>query len=199
MIGDVKDFLEFSECNVDWQHRREMQAIAHRNDLDEFSPEYRSHLEQNADHRFKTSLPLRIRYGALLAFTTSVEWVVGYLNQSSVLHVPNDRDGANLTVKILRQFATRAAVESGGVIEDYEAISQIRNCIAHSAGIVATYRFKDDLPAAVSRIAGITLGNWHFVGEHICIERGALEPYIDRTAALIVTLHSAMREQGHLI
>lgn len=198
MIGDVKDFLEFSEINIDWQHRRELQAIAHRKDFDEFSHEYRDHLEQNADHRFKVSLPLRVRYGALLAFTTSVEWAVGYLNQASLSPVLDDRDGTNLTVKALRQFTTRVAVDSGSVIENYEALVQIRNCIAHSAGVVETYRFKDALPVAVAKISGITVGNWHFFGDQICIERGALEPHIDQTAKLVITLHTAMREQGLL-
>lgn len=195
MIGDVKDFLEFSESNIDWQHRRELQAIAHRKDFDEFPPEYRDHLEQNADHRFKVSLPLRVRYGALLAFTTSVEWAVGYLNRTSRSPVPDYRDGTNLTVKVLRQFSSQAAVDPGSVIENYEALVQIRNCIAHSAGVVATYRFKDDLPPAISRISGISIGNWHFFGDQVCVDRGALEPHIDQTAKLVVTLHTAMRER----
>lgn len=73
MIGDVKDFLEFSESNIDWQYRHELQAIANGKDYDDFPPDYRHHLEQNAEHRFKVSLPLRVRYGAVLAFTTSVD------------------------------------------------------------------------------------------------------------------------------
>lgn len=197
MIGDVKDFLEFSESNIDWQYRRELQAIANRNDLDDFPPGYRDHLEQNAEHRFKISLPLRVRYGAILAFTTSVEWAVSYLKKCAVTPVSDVR-GTNRTVKTLRDFSTRACVDAEAVIDDYEALVQIRNCIAHSAGIVDAYRFKNDLPAAASRIDGITLANWHFFGDQICIERGALEPHIDRAAELVVTLHSAMREQGLL-
>lgn len=198
MIGDVRDFLEFSESNIDWQHHRELQAIAHRKDSDALPPEYQYQLEQSADHRFKVSLPLRIRYAALLAFTTSVEWAVGYLNRASLSPVSDDRNGTNLTVKILRQFTSRAAVKSDRVIENYEALVKIRNCITHSAGVVDTYRFKDVLPEAVSQISGITIGNWHFFGDQICIERGALEPHIDQTAKLVVSLHTAMREQGQL-
>src|SRR5450830_767121 len=84
MIGDVKDYLEFSESNIDLQYRRELQVIESSKDLDDFQPGYRDHLEQNVEHRFKVSLPLRVRYGALLAFTTSVEWAVHYLNQNAV-------------------------------------------------------------------------------------------------------------------
>lgn len=195
MIGDVKDFLEFSESNIDWQYRRELQAIAHCKDFDDFPPGYRHHLEQNAEHRFKVSLPLRVRYGAVLAFTTSVEWAIGYLNKCAISPLP---DGPNLTVKILREFSTQASVDAGAVIDDYEALVHIRNCIVHSAGIVETYRHKHDLPAAISRIDGITLANWHFFGDQVCIERGALEPHIDRAAELVVTLHSALRERGLL-
>lgn len=198
MIGDVKDFLEFSESNIDWQHRRELQAITHRKDLGDYPHGYREHLEENANHRFKVSLPLRIRYGALLAFTTSVEWAVGYLDRCAVTPVLDNRDGTNLTVKVVREFCARTSVDPGGVIEDYEAMVQIRNCIAHSAGIVATYRHKDDLPKAVSRISGVTLGNWNFFGDQVCIERGALEPYIDKTSSLVVALHAAMHEKGLL-
>lgn len=198
MIGDVKDFLEFSESNIEWQYRRELQAIASRKDLDDFPPGYRDHLEQNAEHRFKVSLPLRVRYGTLLAFTTSVEWAVGYLNKCAASPVTDDRDGTNLTVKTLREFATRAAIDASAVIDDYEALVQIRNCIVHAAGITESYRFKDTLPSAVARISGIALANWHFFGDQVCIEKGALEPHIDRAAELVVSLHSALREKGYL-
>lgn len=198
MIGDVKDLLEFSESNIDWQYRRELQAIAHREDVCDFPLGYRDHLEQNAEHRFKVSLPLRVRYGALLAFTTSVEWAVGLLNKYAVSPVPDFRDGANLTVKILREFAALACVDGAAVIDDFEALVQVRNCVVHSAGLVETYRHKHDLPAAVSRLDGITLANWHFFGDQVCIERGALEPHMDRAARLVVDLHSAMRKGGLL-
>lgn len=198
MIGDVQDFLEFSESNIDWHYRRELQAIAHRKDFDDFPPGHRHHLEQNAEHRFKVSLPLRVRYGAVLAFTTSVEWAIGYLNKYAVSPVSDLRDGTNLTVKILQDFSAKASVDAEQVIDDYKALVQIRNCIVHSAGIVETCRFKNDLPAAVSQIGGITLANWHFFGDQVCIERGALEPHIDRAAELVVTLNSALRERGFL-
>ncbi|MBI3527999.1 MAG: hypothetical protein HY067_08510 [Betaproteobacteria bacterium] len=199
MIGDVKDFLEFSESNIDWQHHREFQAIARRKDFDDFPPGYRNHLEQNADHRFKVSLPLRVRYGALLAFTTSVEWAVAYLNRSAFNPVPDKKDGTNHVVRVLREFTARVSVDPQGVIDDYEALVQIRNCVVHSAGVVATYQFKRELPNAIARINGISLGNWHFFGDQICIERGVLERYIDKTASLVVDLHTKMRERGLLI
>lgn len=92
MIGDVKDFLEFSESNIDSQRQCELQAIAHRKDWDQFPSDYREHLEENVNHRFRVSLPLRIRYGAVLAFITSVEWSVKFLNESALFPVPEKRN-----------------------------------------------------------------------------------------------------------
>ena len=84
MIGDVQDYLDFSENNIEWQYRSELQSIRRRAEAGDFegTPHgYREHLETNAEHRFKVSLPLRIRYGALLALATAVEWSVTYLAQ----------------------------------------------------------------------------------------------------------------------
>ena len=195
MIGDVKDFLEFSESNIDRRYQRELQTISHRRDLDDFPQGYREHLEQCAEHRFKVSLPLRVRYGAVLALTTSVEWSVNFLNEESLAPVPEKRDGTNHTVKVLRQLCARTKVPAQATIDDYVALVQVRNCIAHSAGLLATSLYKDDLLDAVARLRGFSLANWHFFGDQVCIERGALEPYIDELAKLVVDIHREMNEQ----
>ena len=198
MIGDVRDLLAFSESNIEWQYRRELQAMSHRRDIDDFPPGYRDHLEQGAEHRFTVSLPLRVRYGAVLALTTSVEWSVKFLNQRARGPVPEMRDGTNHTVRVLREFSERTSIPAQIAIDEYEALVKVRNCVVHSAGLVATYQFKDALPDAVSRLRGFSLANWHFFGDQVCIERGALEPYIDRMSKLVVDLHRAMNEQGLL-
>ena len=196
MIGDVKDFLEFSESNIDWQHRRELQAISHRKDLDDYPSGYREHLEENANHRFLVSLPLRVRYAAVLALTTSVEWSVKFLNMRAVAPVPEKRDGTNQTVRILRELVVRTQISTEAGIDDYEALINIRNCIVHSAGLVETYQFKETLPPTVARLHGFGLANWHFFGDQVCIERRALNQYIDEMGKLVVDLHQAMHKKG---
>lgn len=196
MVGDVKDFLEFSESNIDWQYRRELQAISHRKDLDTYPSGYREHLEENASHRFHVSLPLRVRYAAVLALTTSVEWSVKFLNMRALAPVPEKRDGTNQTVRVLRELSARTELAAQSAIDDYEALINVRNCIVHSAGLLETYQFKDTLPASVDRLRGISLANWHFFGDQVCIDRGALEQYIDQMGKLIVDLHRSMHEKG---
>lgn len=197
MISDVNDFLEFSEQNIDWQHRRELQSITLRTDLKD-DPDYCDSLEQSADHRFKVSLPLRVRYSALLSFVTSVEWSVTYLSQSAVTSIPAKKNGVNRTIEILRELSQRVALNSTEIIADYEALVKLRNCITHNGGILDGSKYKDDLPEAAARIKGITIERWHFFGDQICIARGALEDPIQSTAKLVLELHKQMREHGML-
>ena len=195
MIGDVKDFLEFSEQNIDWQHRRELQSIALMPNAKD-NAEYQHSLEQNADHRFQVSLPLRVRYSALLSFVTSVEWSVGYLNLSTREPFRPKRDKTNPTVQTLTELCSRAQVASAEEVADYEAMVRLRNCVVHAGGIVASYEFKEDLPAAAARIPGVTLESWHFFGPQVCIARNALDKPIERTARLVLELHTQLRERG---
>jgi hypothetical protein len=201
MIGDVEDFLDFSEINIEWQYRRELQSIR-RADLEGFPPEYRDgyreHLEANAEHRFKVTLPLRVRYGALLALTTSVEWSVQYLVKWLRQSISKKPEGHNCTVHALFELEKRTGIGKAGIVRDYKALVQIRNCIAHSAGIEKHDQHRRQLPAAVNRLAGFSLGNWHFFGQHICIEKRALNPYIDAMGELVVTLNKAAHEQNLL-
>lgn len=196
MIGDVKDFLTFSEENITWQHRRELQSIALRSDLKE-DPDYRDHLEQGADHRFLVSLPLRVRYSALLSFVTSVEWSVAYLNRSLKVPFLPKKDGVNETVKILQELSSLVSFSAHDVIADYEALVRLRNCVVHAGGIVDSYDYKQDIPASAARIQGITLESWHFFGPQVCIARDALDGPIERTAELVLSLHKKLRELGH--
>jgi hypothetical protein len=39
MIGDLEDFLDFSESNIEWQYRRELRSIHTRAEAGEFRAE----------------------------------------------------------------------------------------------------------------------------------------------------------------
>src|SRR5689334_8234085 len=59
MLGDVQDFLEFSEANIDWQYRSELQRIEReaklgflKDEYAEHEESYKRHLVQTAEHRF---------------------------------------------------------------------------------------------------------------------------------------------------
>lgn len=197
MIGDVEDFLNFSECNIDWQFHRELQHINHRAEAEGFPEDYKKHLETNAEHRFKVSLPLRVRYGAVIALNTSVEWTVGFLGDhlQSPLSKPKR---CNKTVHGLHELQRLTGAGAANTVLDYEALVRVRNCIVHSAGIEKRYEHRNELAKAVDRLAGFSLGNWHFLGRHVCIEKAALNPYVQQMADLIFAIHTAADQKGLL-
>jgi hypothetical protein len=84
-------------------------------------------------------------------------------------------------------------------VRDYEALVKVRNCIAHAAGIVKYDKYREGLPDAIKRLAGFSIDSWHFMGQHICIHRGALNRCFDSAGQLVVTIHRACYEQNLLI
>ncbi len=201
MIGDVQDYLDFSENNIERRYRTELQSIRHcveTGDLENFPYGYREYLETNAENRFKYSLPLRIRYGALLALTTAVEWSVAYLIQRVAKPVEKKPDRKNKTVYALEVLNERTGLKCDDSIRDFEALVRVRNCIAHSAGLEEDYEHRDQLPEAIQRLKGFSLANWHFFGNHVAIEKGALDRYIENMKHLVVDLYKAAHEKGLL-
>jgi hypothetical protein len=134
----------------------------------------------------------------VIGLTTSLEWSIHLLVQRFKVSLSKKPTGRNKTVHALFELQRRTGVESADLVLDYEALVHVRNCIAHSAGIEEHYKFRDELAAAVNRLIGITLDNWHFLGRHVCIERGALNPYVQKMGELIVALHRAAHEQDLL-
>jgi len=198
MIGDVQEYLDFSERTIESQYRTELQSIRRHAEGGDFPPEYREHLEINAEHRFKVSLPLRIRYGALLALTTAVEWSVEYLSLNAAKAVGKGGKTDNETVFRLKVLTKRAGLERGESISHFEALAHVRNCIAHNAGLKKGYKYAAELPDSISRLKGFSLAQGHFLGSHVVIERGALDTYIEDMKHLVVDLHKNADEQGLL-
>lgn len=198
MIGDVQDYLDFSENNIEWQYRSELQAIklrAEAGDFEGIPHGYRQHLETNAEYRFRVSLPLRIRYGALLALATAVEWSVTYLADNLVTPLETVPTGKNRTIHALEALNERTGLGCDGPIKDLEALVWVRNCVAHSAGLERDYKYRDKLPEAVERLSGFSLANWQFLGSHVAIEKGALDGYIQEMKHFVVDLHKVAHEK----
>jgi hypothetical protein len=134
----------------------------------------------------------------VVTLATSVEWSVGYLVKTLKEPIGAPPEQRNKTVHALFELSSRTSISRTSVIEDYEALVHVRNCIAHGAGIEEQYRFRDQLPAAIARLNGFSLGNLHLFGKHICIEKGALSPYIRDIGKLVVDLYRATHEAGLL-
>jgi len=198
MIGDILDYLRISEETIESQYHTERESIDRRAENGDFWDlpwGYREHLEENAEHRFKISLPLRIRYGALLALVTAVEWSVLNLSHASGKK-PKKPEGKNEAVHAVEVLAGRARLECNDLIRDFQALCDVRNCIAHSAGLDQNVRRQQRLRDAIARLEGFSLAEWHFLGSHVAIEKEALDKYIERMKSFVTDLHRAMDAQG---
>lgn len=107
MIGDVKDFLTVSESSIDALYRQERRALDERGDVGEEPPVFRAQLEESTEYRFKVSLPLRVRYGALISLVTSVEWASESLNESASVPVIPASQRSRRAVSILEGVSER--------------------------------------------------------------------------------------------
>lgn len=199
MIGEVQDYLDFAENNLEWQYRAELQSLSLRAEMEAFAgfPQgYREHLETNVEHRFKVSLPLRIRYGALLALTTTVEWSVAYLFQRLTRPVGKKPKGKNKTIYALEVINERVGLKRDAPIKAFEALVWVRNCIVHGSGIERDYKYREKLSEAIQQLNGFSLANWHCFGSHVAIEKGALDNYIEEMKHFVVDLHKVACEKG---
>jgi hypothetical protein len=196
MAGDLLDFLDTSEQNIEHLYHRECEEAQRRAMTAGLPDGYQAHIQANADHRFRVSLPLRVRYGALIGLTTTVEWAVKDLKRGIRDPLGKCPRGRNLTVHTLSALNARTRVGFDEAVLDYEALVRVRHFITHAAGIVASGDCGRGLNAAIERLDGFSVDSRHFLGPHVCIERGALNRYVNEIGQLVVALYRACCEQG---
>lgn len=203
MIGSIREFLEFSEANIENQYIEECRSIHQRADSgelnrpDEYRDSYVEHLLENTEHWFTVDLPLQIRYAALLSLITAVEWSIGHINKQLTQPIKK-QTGCNLTVHRLKILNKRTQLGKKNSIDNYKALVGVRNCIVHNAGLEKGYKYPDTLEQSLDRLEGIYLDNFYLYGTHVWIEREALNRYIDEIGETVVVLHEVADKQGLL-
>ena len=190
MIGDIVDFLDFSERSIESQFQLELHAIPAK-----VAPEDRltgllEHLEDNAKFRFQVALPLRFRYAVVIALVTSIEWSVRLLLTQLDVKVASVDRSESRTIREIRELQVIADMEGEEEILIAKDLVQIRNCIAHSAGLIRYDKRPEDTRSSVDRLEGFSLEKMHFLGEHVYIKKGALNPYAQKLKQFVVDLHA---------
>ena len=190
MIGDVVDFLNFSERNIESQYQLALQAIPAK-----VAPRDRwigllEHLEDSAKFRFEVALPLRLRYAVVIALVTSIEWSVRLLVTKLDVKVPSEPRSESRTIREIRGLQADAGMEGEEEIRIAKDLLQIRNCIAHSAGLIRYDRRSEEIRSSVDRLDGFSLEKMHTLGEHVYIEKSALNPYAETLKKFVVDLHA---------
>lgn len=195
LILGVSDFLQFSELNIEKRYQQELEDIDRTEEADDFPFEYLDHLKENARFRYEVSLPLNVRYAAVVALVTSIEWSVRPFVKRLKEQMPQKPKGRNLTVHVLSELRVRTGVGTAGLIADHAALVRVRDCIAHNAGMARGSKFENDLVEATDRLPGFSLDRRNLIGTHVCIERDALTPHITSMHDFIVASKKAAYEQ----
>lgn len=203
LLGDVEDFLDFSEANIERQARRELRATALECDRVEFedpldTARYREQRIEGVQYRFKTSLTQRVRYSGLTAVITTLEWSLIVMKGRASFPIPKTPKKTNEAVHLLTVFAETSRQDRASEIEELKLLTQVRNCIVHSAGRSDTYEFAVELRQALAGHASIKLSTASYLGECIEIGRGFLQAVVKRAERWLPALEKEMHLQGLL-
>lgn len=195
LVDDVIDFIQQSEQSAELQYQKELE-IESKAAYPNAPPGYRQHVLEGLEFRFRVSLCTRLRYAAIVAIATSVEWAVKVLNGIALEPVTTKKNGTNRTVQLLCALSERSGVAIEDAISTFNDLVQVRNCIAHDSGLVESSKYEANLRAAIQRLGpGFSLSSFNMMGEQVWVERGAIESLIPKLKYAVVLLHKVMHEK----
>lgn len=200
MLGDVEDFIDFSESNIDWQKRRELRKAEQECNFEvfddpQFAAQYRDQTIEGIEYRFEVSLRQRVRYAALTALITTVEWIVISLKLRANFRIPKKADGKNEAVHLLEVFDNKTTLGLRSEIERIETLVQVRNCVVHAAGLLASYKYEPELRQLLSDFPGVSVGNINSLGDAIQIQQGHLQAMIEELEGWLPRLERTLLEK----
>lgn len=203
MLGDVEGFIEFSESNIGWQKHRELRRAeqecsnAHLDDP-HLEAQYRDQMLEGVEYRFEISLRQRVRYAGLIALITTIEWALLTLKKRTTFKFPKKPDKTNEAVHALSVLNEKAAISLEQQVQLLESLSQIRNCIVHAAGLLASDKYELDLRQGLEKLSGVKVSNLNFLGDSIEIEAGFLEGVIKDVRVWLPNIEKTLLERGLL-
>lgn len=203
MLGDIEDFIDFSESNIDQQKRRELRRAEReckevRFEDSNIAAQYYFQTIDGVAYRFEVSLTQRVRYAALTSLITTIEWVLISLKNRAAFRIPKIPKGKSEAVHYPEVFNQTVSLGLISKIQTIETLVQIRNCIVHSAGLLASYKYGTELRQSLSALQGIKVSNINFLGDAIEIEQGHLQRVVEDVKQWLPSMEKAMHEKGLL-
>lgn len=203
MLGDVEDFIEFSESNIGWQKHRELRRAEQECNAADFDDphleaQYRDQTVEGVEYRFEISLKQRVRYAALIALITTIEWVLLALKKRAAFKFPKKPVKKNGAVHALSIFNEKTSASLEKNIQFLESLSQVRNCIVHAAGLLESYQYESELRQRLVGLSGVKISNLNFLGDSIEIEAGFLEGVIKDVRVWLPNVEKILLERGLL-
>lgn len=203
MLGDIDDFIGFSEANISWHKHREIQRTKDECNNIKFDNsheegQYRYQMLEGVEYRFEVSLKQRVRYAGLVALVTTIEWAILTLKKRSKFDFPQKPPNKNPAIHALTVFNERACLGLDEIIQFIETIIHTRNCVVHSAGLLASYKFPQELRQALASLHGVQISDVNFLGESIEIDSGFLQNVIADIRNWFPNVEKILAEKGLL-
>jgi hypothetical protein len=203
LLSGVVDFLEFSERNLDWQRRREIERARQEAEALDFGPEdadllpsARRQLVESAELRFDIGLSQSVRYAGVVAYITSVEWCMTLFADRLSAPASRTPTGKNTAVHILEHINTKLSQPRSAEAATLEHVVFVRNCIAHAAGLVRAYKHESGVRTAVAALNGFAISNAAGLGDQIHIDAGAVDDLARRALDWIPALDKECSNNG---
>jgi hypothetical protein len=202
IFSNVADFLDFSEENIARRKISALQGVEQDvADSGIEEPEVFSYREQhlaNIDFRFDVALPMRVRYAALTAFTSTIEWSMTVLKPS--FRVTKPPKGTAPAIHLLTIFSDRCDLPLTQEIGCLEFLIWVRNSIMHNAGVLKGYKYEQQVRDCIAAYQpNFTISNWHYIGDTVEIKRGALDPLIESWTEIIRELYTTAAKKRLLV
>ena len=203
MLGDIEDFIEFSESNIGWQRNRELRRAEQECDETEFDDpqdegQYRDQMLEGVKFRFDVSLTQRVRYAALVSLITTIEWVLLALKERTSFKFPERPDGKSEAIHVLSVFNSKASLGVEKEIIFLETLIHIRNCIVHAAGLLGSYKHGVLLRQTLESFEGVKVSDLRFLGDGIEIESAFLETVIAKVRVWLPNVEKGVSQKGFL-
>ena len=205
MLNGVVDYLEFSEENLSWQRKREIKIATSEGDSAVFDEKhqhlassYRGQIIESAEYRFDVTLSQSVRYGGLSAFITTIELCAATFEKSFLSKCPKTSKGENKHVNLLSVLNVKTNAGYEKEIMDIRRLVHVRHCVAHAAGLVDKYKYKDQLITDIEELNGFSIWNDNYLGTSVHIDKGAIERYAEQATMWIPNLHELSVKSGIL-
>jgi uncharacterized protein YutE (UPF0331/DUF86 family) len=203
MLGDIEDFIEFSERNIDWQKQHELKRAEDEHSESRFenpqdAAQYHDQMIDGVTFRFEVSLTQRLRYAALTSLITTIEWILISLKKRAAFDISKKPDKKSEAVHLLEEFSLATELGLTSEIQVIESLVQVRNCIVHAAGLLDSFRFGPHLRKRLEGFQGIKISNINFLGDGIEVESGHLQSVLEDVKRWLPILERALHEKGLL-
>ena len=201
-FADLLDFIKFSEENLEWQRQSHIKRLdMHYKGKEYLLDEYFPQLDA-IEYRFDFNLAQKIRYSAIIALVTTLEWVSKLLKDKGQKEeeVKKKFNGVNKHITRLREYYQFADCNLEHNFEELEKVIKIRNCITHSAGIIEDDEYPEQITEIVKTLKGFevsdeTVALSQYIGM-ILIDRGVIEEIIKRTESWIPDFIEECRQKN---